>query len=206
MCAHYDGAMTPPDSEASLPRPAARASDLDREAAAEQVQAAASDGRLELDELDERLTAVYQAKTRSELAVATSDLESTTLASTPLSLQTKSGTLRRKGLWTAPAEINAEVQSGSIKIDFTQARAPHREIVVRATAKSGGVVLIVPYGWTVVMDEVSSTSGTITNNVGGDVASAQQIVRVIGSVKSGVIKARYRRRSFLDWLMRRPHS
>lgn len=198
--------MTPPDSEASLPRPAARASDLDREAAAEQVQAAASDGRLELDELDERLTAVYQAKTRSELAVATSDLETAALASTPLSLQTKSGTLRRTGLWTAPTEINAEVQSGTIKLDFTEARVPHREIVVRAKAKSGSVVVIVPYGWTVVMDEVSSTSGTIKNKVGGDIASAQQVVRVSGSVKSGVIKARYPRRRFVDWLMRRPHS
>lgn len=194
------------DSGDKRRQPVVRASDVDREMAAEQVRTAVADGRLGMDELDERLTAVYHAKTRGELAVVTSDLETSTPAGTPLTLRTKSGSLRRTGLWTAPAEINAEVQSGSIKIDFTQARVSHREIMVRATATSGHVVLVVPYGWTVVMDEVTSTSGTIVNKVGGEVTPAQQVVRVVGGVRSGMIKARYPRRRFLDWLLRRPHS
>lgn len=194
------------ESDASLPRRVVRASDVDREAAAEQVRTAASDGRLDLDELDERLTAVYEAKTRGELAVVTDDLELSGVASHPLTMQTKSGILRRIGPWTAPAEIVAEVDSGSIKIDFTQARMPHREVVVRATAKAGRIVLVVPYGWAVVMDEVTSGAGMVPNKVGGDPATSHQVVRVIGTVGAGVIKARYPRRSFIDWLMRRPHA
>src|SRR5581483_2687406 len=51
-----------------------RASDSDRERAAEILRDAAGEGRLGLDELDERLTAVYAAKTYAELEPVLSDL------------------------------------------------------------------------------------------------------------------------------------
>jgi hypothetical protein len=192
------------DSEGSAPVPVVRASDHDREAAAEQLRTAVSDGRLDLVELDERLSAVYQARTRAELATVTADLEPVTDAK-PLTLQTKSGSMRRTGQWTVPTEIIAEVTSGSIKLDFTQARVRHRVVVVRATAKSGSVVLVVPHGWAVVMDDASSGSGSVANKVSGEVSTARHVVRVSGSVGSGVIRARYPRRRFIDWLLGRPH-
>ncbi|HEY9289751.1 MAG TPA: DUF1707 domain-containing protein [Microlunatus sp.] len=193
------------DSERS-PAPVVRASDHDREAAAEQLRAAVSDGRLELSELDDRLTVVYQARTRAELTAATGDLQSPELESKPLTLRTKSGTLRRTGVWTAPAEIIAECASGSVTLDFTRAVAHHRETQVHAAAKSGRVVMIVPHDWAVVMDDVSSSSGRVVNKVGGDPSSARHVVRVNGAVGAGVIKARYPRRRFVDWLRGRPHS
>ena len=61
--------------EAPVPLPATRVGDADREAAAEQLRTAVADGRLELAELDERLTAAYSARTRAELAAVTADLE-----------------------------------------------------------------------------------------------------------------------------------
>lgn len=194
------------DAEGAAPVPVARASDAERETAAEHLRAAVADGRLDLTELDERLTAVYQAKTRAELATTTYDLEPGVLETKPLMLRTKSGSLRRTGSWTAPVEIVAECASGSIKIDFTRAHAPQREVTVHATAKSGSVVLVVPTGWAVVMDDITSGSGTIANKVvQRDPTTANHTVRVVGSVASGVIKARYPRRSFIDWLLRRPH-
>ncbi len=54
--------------------PHLRATDSQREVVAEMVRRAASDGRLELDELDERLGAVYGAKTHGELATVIDDL------------------------------------------------------------------------------------------------------------------------------------
>src|ERR1700678_3112235 len=51
-----------------------RASDADRERVAETLRAAAGDGRLTMDELDERLDAVYAAKTYAELVPITHDL------------------------------------------------------------------------------------------------------------------------------------
>jgi hypothetical protein len=49
-------------------------SDADREQVAETLRHAAGEGRLTMDELDERLGAAYAAKTFSDLAPLTSDL------------------------------------------------------------------------------------------------------------------------------------
>lgn len=51
-----------------------RASDVDREAAAGQVARALGEGRLTVQEFDERLTAVYAARTLGELGDLTADL------------------------------------------------------------------------------------------------------------------------------------
>jgi hypothetical protein len=54
--------------------PAPRASDADRDIAADILCAAVGDGRLTLDELDERLGAALSARTTTELAALIADL------------------------------------------------------------------------------------------------------------------------------------
>ena len=54
--------------------PAQRASDADRDIAADVLCAAVGDGRLTLDELDERLGAALSARTMTELAELIADL------------------------------------------------------------------------------------------------------------------------------------
>jgi Domain of unknown function (DUF4190)/Domain of unknown function (DUF1707) len=54
--------------------PDLRASDADREAAAERLRIAALEGRLDATELDERMTAAYNARFCSELAALTVDI------------------------------------------------------------------------------------------------------------------------------------
>jgi DUF1707 SHOCT-like domain/Domain of unknown function (DUF4190) len=51
-----------------------RASDADRDAAVELLRAAALDGRLDADELEERLGAAYAARHTAELAALTEDV------------------------------------------------------------------------------------------------------------------------------------
>jgi hypothetical protein len=51
-----------------------RASDAEREATAERLRVAGGDGRLEPDELEQRLEAAYSAKTVGDLATLTRDL------------------------------------------------------------------------------------------------------------------------------------
>jgi uncharacterized protein DUF4190/uncharacterized protein DUF1707 len=60
----------PPDR----PTPELRASDADREAAAERLRVAALEGRLDPGELDERMSAAYAARWCSELAQLTADV------------------------------------------------------------------------------------------------------------------------------------
>jgi len=54
--------------------PELRASDTDRERAVDTLRHAASDGQLSVDELEERITSAYAARTRAELARLTADL------------------------------------------------------------------------------------------------------------------------------------
>jgi DUF1707 SHOCT-like domain/2TM domain len=54
--------------------PEHRASDAEREATAERLRVAAGDGRLDPDELEERLEAAYGARTVGELEAVTRDL------------------------------------------------------------------------------------------------------------------------------------
>ena len=51
-----------------------RASDADRERTAEALRVSAGEGRLEPDELEERLEAVYSARTLADLDAVTADL------------------------------------------------------------------------------------------------------------------------------------
>ena len=54
--------------------PKMRASDADRDMAADRLRIAAGEGRLDPDELDERLTSVYRARWCSELVHLVSDV------------------------------------------------------------------------------------------------------------------------------------
>lgn len=199
--------MATPDSSPLGSRGSARIGDADREATAELLRTAVEAGQLELSELDGRLTATYAARTVGQLEAVTADLVHPGPDPGPeLVLRTRSGTIKRTGYWTVPPRIVAECTSGTIKLDFTGADCRHRAVHVQARATSGSVVLVVPVGWDVVMDDVSSTSGSVVNRVGSRPGHSGTLVRVTGQVKSGTVKARYPRRSFWDWLRRRPHQ
>ncbi len=51
-----------------------RASDADREAAVARLRTAAADGRLDTDELENRVSSAYAARTHGDLAAVTTDL------------------------------------------------------------------------------------------------------------------------------------
>lgn len=191
-------------TEPRVPAQATRVADADRESMAERLRDAAAEGRLDLSELEERLGAAYAAKTRGELDSLIADLPAGQAAEVePLVLRTKSGSLKKRGDWQVPSHIAAECTSGSIKIDFTEAECHHREVTVDACAASGSVVLIVPKGWAVKIDQASASSGSIKSKVDERPASGPPLIRIRGKVSSGVIKARYPRRGLRDWLLGR---
>jgi hypothetical protein len=66
-----DGLPSAPGDPA---RPALRASDADRERVVELLRGAGGDGRLDVDELDERVSAAYASRTVAALEALTADL------------------------------------------------------------------------------------------------------------------------------------
>ena len=63
-----------PDRPLAVADPSHRASDAERDAAAAELQVHAAAGRLDVDELDARMSAVLTARTRADIADALGDL------------------------------------------------------------------------------------------------------------------------------------
>jgi hypothetical protein len=140
-----------------------RASDADRERVAETLREAAGDGRLTMDELDERLDAVYAAKTYAELVPITQDLPATGSGRVPAPSQSSSGDVRqyggdptshtaiailggfsRKGDWVVPKTLNAFMFMGGGEIDMRDARFSEPEVSIHVVAIMGGCEITVP--------------------------------------------------------------
>ncbi|KUN08504.1 hypothetical protein AQI95_09065 [Streptomyces yokosukanensis] len=128
------------------------ACDEDRERSAERVRSAVADGRLELGELDGRLTAVYRARTRGELAVAVRGLpepgprDRLVVDRAPTSRFALGlfGGFRRSGEWVLPPRFTAWSMWGGGRLDLTEARFCAQETVIRAVAVWGGTGIVVP--------------------------------------------------------------
>jgi len=193
-------------------RPELRASHEDREAAVETLRVAAGDGRLSPAELDERLEAALNAKTHAELAILTADLPQSgrpapTAAKDLIRLESDAAALRRDGSWVVPRRIEANVTSGSVRLDLTQAVITQPVLEVDVSVRMGDVMIITKPGIVVDTDDVSVGMGTVTVKAPrGPHTPAILRVVVTGHVDMGSLRARPARRSFWQWLFRRPLS
>lgn len=141
-----------------------RASDRDRDQVAEVLREAAAEGRLSMDELDERLDLVYGAKTYAELVPITADLPAAgtqpvpAVAASPtayspdrfggqpagsMAVAVMSG-FARKGNWVAPKEMTAVAIMGGGEIDLRDARFAEPTITIHAITIMGGIQITVP--------------------------------------------------------------
>ncbi len=190
-----------------------RASHEDRDRVIEALRVAAGDGRLTAEELDERIEVAFSARTYGELAVLTSDLPAGT-TSAPVApiepknvvrIETRSGNTQRDGNWVVPRRIEVRVTSGNIKLDFTQAVIGHHRLELDADVRSGNLSIITKPGIVVDTDDLVVRSGNVKVKTpwGADVPPTL-VITVTGRVGSGNIVARPPRRSFWEWLLRKP--
>jgi hypothetical protein len=156
----------PRDDSADAPDPRSmRASDADRDRAAEVLREAAAEGRLSMEELNERLDVVYAAKTYAELAPATVDLPSAGQAP-GAGLATTSGAAAianrfggqaagsatvailggfvRKGDWVVPPELSAVAILGGGELDLRDARFAEHTVTIHTVTIMGGIQITVP--------------------------------------------------------------
>jgi len=119
-----------------------RASDADRERVANIVREAAGDGRLTMEELDERLDAVYAAKTYAELEPITRDLPQTPGGTAPVAAHVPPGDPQRFG--GEPTSHGAFAIMGGGEIDLRDARYAARTATIHAVTFMGGIEITVP--------------------------------------------------------------
>jgi Domain of unknown function (DUF1707) len=186
-------------SSPAVPEPRnLRASDADRERVANVLREAAGDGRLTMDELDERLDAVYAAKTYAELEPITHDLPDggATNAHAPVpaaprdparfgGVPTSSGAVAilggftRKGDWVVPKEFTAFMLMGGGEIDMRDARFSEREVTIHIVAIMGGCEVIVPEDATVYVTGIGIL-GAFEHTESGGGSPDGPVIRING--------------------------
>jgi hypothetical protein len=168
-----------------------RAGDADRDAVAEILRVAATEGRIDLSELDERLGLAYGAKTYGELDALVADLPGGAERGT-LALRTTTADIRQAGRWVVPKLITAESTTGWITIDFTQATCAHREVTVEVVTKTAWLELIVPWGWAARVGPLGTYTGHISNKAADTPDPGAPTVTVTGEPLFGYIRIRQR--------------
>jgi hypothetical protein len=179
-----------------------RASDLDRERFAEQLRDAAGDGRLTMDELEERLELVYAAKTYAQLEPLVKDLPAPGAAqaagaalAAPAhgSLARVGGTpsgrhrslaiiggARRRGTWVVPKRYTSFAFWGGVQLDMTEASFADREVVVNTVAIMGGIQIIVPEDVIVQVEGIGVMGGYDEPAARNQPPAGSPVLRVTG--------------------------
>ena len=196
-------------------RPELRASHQDRDQVVEILRVAAGDGRLSGAELDERVEAALTARTYRELAQLTADLPAVPGQLDPALQQAQAKDLvridcrganaKRDGDWVVPHRMEVRAVGGTVKLDFTQAVITQPTLRIEAKVRGGNLVLVTRPGIEVDADDVAAHGGHVkVRPVPGPKPPVILRVEVSGEAKGGNIVARPPRRTFRQWLLRRP--
>jgi hypothetical protein len=188
------------------PLPELRASDSDRERTAEVLRGAASEGQITVDELEERVSAAYAARTRRELERLTADVSrSPAPAAHASGLTVKEGTggtrwlvaimggHDRRGWWRLAGQCTVVNIMGGSEIDLNDAELSERVTQLNVYSIMGGGEVRVPHGVNVQVSNFALMGGNdvkLGNEVAPPGAPAIRIrlVSIMGG--SSVIRGR----------------
>jgi len=131
--------------------PELRASDAEREQTVELLKEHAAAGRLTLEELAERTSAGYAARTAAELEELTRDLPAA--ASAPVSRRAPTrllfalfGSTERDGRIRVRRRVTCLMGFGNVDLDLRQATLEGRAITILAVGLFGAIDVYVPEG------------------------------------------------------------
>lgn len=197
------GVSEPPNRPSQLDM---RAADSDRERVAQVLHRAMAEGRLTINELDERLRAVYAAKTFGDLVPLTADLPvngaqlvpapnapmpSSRIGGTPgatTSVAVMSG-FQRKGEWTVPASHTALAIMGGGELDLREASFAQAETIIYAFTIMGGIEIIVPDDVTVRVEGIGLLGG-FEDKASGEAGPGAPVLHVRGLAILGGVEVR----------------
>jgi hypothetical protein len=194
----------PPSDQLSL-----RISNEDRERVAQILHNAMAEGRIDLNELEERLDTVYAAKTFADLEPVTKDLPvraprpaavahpqphqpSTRVGGAPgptKSIAVMSG-VDRKGPWVVPEHHQVVAVMGGVVLDLTEARFAAREVTINAFAFWGGVEIYVPEDITVHVDGFGFM-GAFEDKTFNTATPGAPVVRITGFAMMAGVEVKY---------------
>jgi hypothetical protein len=198
--------------------PGLRASHADRDRVVDVLRIAAGDGLLTAEELDERLELALSARTLGDLAPLTADLPpvSATGAVTGAEVkdvvrieQVHSGAIERSGRWVVPRRLELAVYWCDVTLDFTDAVITQDTLRIDVDMAGKTLTLVTPPGVVVDTDGLQLVHSRIkyrrTPTARPDTPVTLR-VELVGQKAHGRVVLRPARRSFGEWLLRRPAS
>jgi hypothetical protein len=144
-----------------------RVSEQEREAAAQRLQQAFAERRLDDDEFDERMRAALTARTSEDLDRLTADLPAASSLPAGVATGPRPGktmiayknSIRRGGRWSVPERLNCVVYKGSGSVDLRAADLTARITTVTAVAYKSRIDILVPPGVRVEMHGFGVSKG-----------------------------------------------
>lgn len=145
--------------------PELRASDADRERAADTLRHAAGVGRLTVDELDERLTAAYAARTRAELERLVVDVVAEEDAAPAHRMPVRRGEggakwlvaimsgCDRRGRWRLGERVMSLNIMGGADLDLNDAELAAEHVELTVFSLMGGADIYIPDGLNVDLSD-----------------------------------------------------
>jgi hypothetical protein len=106
----------------------------------------------------------------------------------PLELRTYTGTLRMEGRWQVGKVTNANVATGGMVLDLTEAELDDHEIDLTLKVATGSATVIIPYGIEVQLVRVA---GGVKNRLGTSIAPpGAPLLRLHLTSATGTIRLR----------------
>jgi hypothetical protein len=151
------------------PSPVIRASDQDRDATAQRLQAAFAEGRLDDEEFDHRMRAALVARTSADLDQLVEDLPASSSGAPAVRrLPGKppgrfaiayKGSIRRGGRWRVPEHLTTVIYKGGGRLDLRAAELTSQVTTLLAVAYKSRIDILVPPGVRVEMDGLGVSKG-----------------------------------------------
>jgi hypothetical protein len=181
--------------------PSIRASDRERDAATQQLQAAFAEGRINDSEFDERMRAALTARTRGQLDHLLTDLPDAVPGTAGRSVAPVTGrrpgrfaitfksSIRRAGRWRVPDHYTAVIYKGTGWLDLRAAELTAPVTTIAAVAYKSRVDILVPPGVRVEVGGFGATTGGEDDAV---LPPDAPVVHVRGYTYKGTIEVRSR--------------
>lgn len=172
--------------------PELRASDEDRDRVADTLREALATGRLTPTEHEERLNAVFAAKTVGELAPITRDLPAVRQEAGAVVPDERATALfskvRRVGQWEVPPRFEARATFGAVVLDLRHAQIPAGGVTIVANSAFGKVEIRIPDNARLVGNGGSATFGKRTLPESPASSDDGPVIRITGHSTFGHIR------------------
>ncbi|QXJ22583.1 DUF1707 and DUF2154 domain-containing protein [Actinomadura graeca] len=178
----------------SLPEdPSPLVGDEDRDAAAQRLQDAFTEGRISHEEMDGRLHQVLTARTQGDLASALTSLPEEQ-PDGPSTIAAASGRIRRRGAWRVPRNLVVESAMGRVELDLSRAVIEHQVIDIELRLGTGKARITVPRDAVVDIDGLHTVWKAPLYKVPRRPRSGGPRIRISGAMGFGRLKIRHARR------------